>query len=122
MSKDQQRYSEKELKEFEIIIDEKLAKARQQYAFSEGQLKDLAQNSDSRLKSLDDGASTTELDTLARLSSRQQVLIDHLEQAKVRIRNKTYGVCRVTGKLIDKQRLLAVPHATLSIDAKQKLG
>ncbi len=111
-------YSDEELAMFREIIEEKLKNAKEQLEFYTDQLTELAENTDSKIKSLDDGASTSELETLARLASRQEKLIDHLEKAKIRVDNKVYGICRVTGKLIAKERLMAVPHATLSIEAK----
>lgn len=111
-------YSDEELAVFRKLIEEKLNNAREQLKFYTDQLTELAENTDSKIKSLDDGASTSELETLARLASRQEKLIDHLEKAKIRVDNKVYGICRVTGKLISKERLMAVPHATLSMEAK----
>lgn len=112
-------YSDKELEMFGEIIDNKIKAAKEQLEFYKSQLTELAENADSKIKSLDDGASTSELETIARLASRQEKLIEHLEKARIRVDNKVYGVCRVTGKLISKERLKAVPHATLSIEAKQ---
>jgi len=114
------RYSDEELAEFDVLIDEKLEKAREQLAFYMGQLQDLSENPDSKIKGLDDGLSTAEAERLTTMASRQKKHIQHLENAKVRIKNKVYGICRVTGKLISKERLRAVPHATLSIEAKQE--
>lgn len=113
------RYSDAELAEFDSLIDEKLAKAREQLEFYMTQLKELAENPDSKIKGLDDGISTLESERLTQMASRQRKLIQHLENAKIRIKNKVYGICRETGKLISKERLMAVPHATLSIEAKQ---
>ena len=113
------RYNDEELKEFEAIIDEKLAKAQEQLDFYMNQLQDFAENPDTKIKGLDDGISTMETERLTTMAARQKKLIQHLENAKVRIKNNIYGVCRVTGKLISKERLRAVPHATLSIEAKQ---
>jgi RNA polymerase-binding protein DksA len=113
------RYSDTELAEFNSLIDEKLAKAREQLEFYMNQLKELAENPDSKIKGLDDGISTLESERLTQMASRQRKLIQHLENAKIRIKNKVYGICRETGKLIAKERLMAVPHATLSIEAKQ---
>jgi DnaK suppressor protein len=114
------RYSDEELAEFDILIDEKLDVAREQLAFYMGQLQDLSENPDSKIKGLDDGLSTAEAERLTTMAARQKKHIQHLENAKVRIKNKVYGICRVTGKLISKERLRAVPHATLSIEAKQE--
>jgi RNA polymerase-binding transcription factor DksA len=113
------RYSEKELSFFEKIIDDKLTHAREQLEFYKTQLQEMADDPDVKIKGLDDGITTMESERISSLASRQRKLIQHLENAKVRIKNKVYGVCRVTGKLIAKERLIAVPHATLSIEAKQ---
>jgi RNA polymerase-binding transcription factor DksA len=113
------RYTDEELKEFEAIIDAKLAKARHELDFYTKQLQNRAENADSKLKGLDDGISTAELERVTTLASRQRKHIQHLENAKLRIKNKVYGICRASGKLISKERLRAVPHATLSIAAKQ---
>ena len=113
------RYSEEELTFFEQLIDDKLASARKQLDFYMEQLQEMANDPDSKVKGLDDGMSTLESERLTTLAGRQKKLIQHLENAKIRIKNKVYGVCRETGKLISKERLMAVPHATLSIEAKQ---
>ena len=113
------RYNDEELSMFEQIIDDKLTAAREQLEFYMNQLQELADNPDSKIKGLDDGISTLENERITTLAGRQRKLIQHLENAKIRIKNKIYGVCRVTGKLISKERLMAVPHATLSIEAKQ---
>ncbi len=113
------RYSDKELKEFEALIDEKLSKAQEQLDFYLNQLADLADNPDAKVKGLDDGIGTAESERITNLAGRQRKLIQHLQNAKIRIKNKVYGFCRETGKLISKERLKAVPHATLSIEAKQ---
>lgn len=114
------RYSDKELSEFDAIIDDKLAKAREQLDYYLDQLKEISESPEGKIKGLDDGISTIETERLHTMAARQKKLIQHLENAKLRIANKVYGVCRVTGKLISKERLRAVPHATLSIAAKQK--
>lgn len=113
------RYSDEELKEFEALIVEKLEKAKQQLTYYLQQLSDLAENPDIKLKGLDDGIGTAESERLNNMAARQEKLIKHLENALIRIKNKVYGVCRETGKLISKDRLRAVPHATLSIEAKE---
>ena len=113
------RYSDDELSVFENLIDEKLASARGQLEFYMTQLQEMAQNPDTKVKGLDDGLSTVESERLTTLAGRQRKLISHLENALIRIKNKVYGVCRETGVLISKERLMAVPHATLSIAAKQ---
>lgn len=120
---DKTRYSEEELKEFEKLILEKLEKARAEYRI----LKEtLNRNNDEgtdatsggNTKVLEDGAETAEKENLSQLAARQQKYIMNLENALVRIKNGTYGICTVTGKLIPKERLLAVPHTTQSIEAK----
>lgn len=113
------RYSEEELEEFRILIEEKLQKGKDQLAFYEQQLQELAENPDIKLRGLEDGTGTVESERLINLAGRQKKHIQHLENALIRIKNKVYGVCRVTGKLISKERLKAVPHATLSIEAKE---
>ena len=114
------RYGDEELKEFEEIIDKKLEKSRNELSFYLKQITELADNPDSKFKGLDDGLGTAENERLTTLAARVQKHMQHLENAKIRIKNKVYGICRVTGKLISKERLRAVPHATLSIEAKQQ--
>ena len=116
---DKTRYSDEELEEFKAIIDKKLERAREQLQFYINQLSDMADNSDAKIKGLDDGIGTAENERTTAMAARQKKHIQHLENALIRIQNKVYGVCRETGKLISKQRLKAVPHATLSIEAKQ---
>ncbi len=118
-TKGKTRYTDKELKEFDQLLDAKLDKARSQLTFYTKQLEEMAENPDSKVKGLDDGVGSIESERLKNLAVRQRNLIQHLENAKIRIKNKVYGVCRVTGKLISKEKLKAVPHATLSIAAKQ---
>ena len=113
------RYTKTELNEFEKLIDEKLVEAKQQLQFYLTQLSNMADNPDNKVKGLDDGIGTAENERLSTMALRLKKHIQHLENAKLRIQNKVYGICRVTGKLISKDRLKAVPHATLSIDAKQ---
>jgi RNA polymerase-binding transcription factor DksA len=123
-SKDERtRYSEEELKEFEALILRKLDKAREEYKI----LKEtLNRNNDEgtdatsggNTKVLEDGAETAEKENLSQLAARQQKYITNLENALIRIKNGTYGICSVTGKLIPKERLIAVPHTTQSIEAK----
>ncbi len=84
------------------------------------QLSELADNTDAKIKNLEDGTGSAEREQITALASRQKSLITHLENALLRIENKVYGICRNTGKLIPKERLLAVPHATLSVEAKKK--
>lgn len=118
------RYSDEELEEFKQIILNKLDKAKQDYellksAVTQSESND-TQDTSPTFKVLEEGASTLSKEESGKLAQRQQKFIQHLQAALVRIENKTYGVCRETGKLISKERLRAVPHATLSIDAKQR--
>lgn len=118
------RYSDEELQEFKELILAKLEKAQAEYEL----LKANVMNSDGNdvcdtsptFKVLEEGASTLGKEQAGQLAARQMNFIQHLQAALVRIENKTYGICRETGKLIPKERLRAVPHATLSIDAKNK--
>ncbi|MBO8460646.1 MAG: TraR/DksA C4-type zinc finger protein [Bacteroidetes bacterium] len=117
------RYSDAELEEFKAIILSKLAKAQAEYE----ELREAIANSGNDVmdtaptfKVLEEGATTLNKEEAGRLAQRQMKFIQHLQAALVRIENKTYGICRETGKLIPKERLRAVPHATLSIEAKSK--
>lgn len=117
------RYSDEELEEFKTIILEKLAKARKDYELLRANVmntdgNDTADTSPT-FKVLEEGASTLGKEEAGRLAQRQAQFIAHLQNALVRIENKTYGVDRITGKLIPKERLRAVPHATLSVDSKK---
>ena len=114
------RYGDKELREFEEIINKKLEKSERELSFYLSQLTEMADNPDSKVKGLDDGIGTAENEKLTTLAARLRKHMQHLENAKIRIKNNVYGICRVTGKLISKERLRAVPHATLSIEAKQQ--
>lgn len=114
------RYTDEELNEFRLIIEEKLEKAQKQLQFYMSQLSDMATNDNAKVKGLDDGIGTAENERLTGMAGRQKKYIQHLENALIRIKNKVYGICRVSSKLISKERLRAVPHATLSIQAKQK--
>ena len=114
------RYSDSELAEFELIIEEKLLEAKKQLEFYAQQLSESANNADSKSKGLDDSIGSVENEQISTLASRSRKYIQHLENARLRIQNKVYGICRETGKLISKERLKAVPHATLSIEAKNK--
>ncbi len=113
------RYSDDELEEFKILIENKLVKAKEQLDFYLTQLGEINENQNAKIKGLDDGNGTQEVERMNTLAARQRKHIHHLENALLRIQNKVYGVCRSTGKLISKGRLKAVPHATLSIHAKQ---
>ena len=116
------RYSDEELAEFKELILQKLDKARKDYEILKSAITMSGSNdtedTSPTFKVLEEGASTLSKDEAGKLAQRQQKFIQHLEAALVRIENKTYGICRETGKLIAKERLRAVPHATLSIDAK----
>jgi len=118
------RYSDEELEEFREIILEKLEKAKKDFellksAITQSESND-TQDTSPTFKVLEEGAATLSKEEAGRLAQRQQKFIQHLQGALIRIENKTYGICRETGVLISKERLRAVPHATLSIDAKQK--
>ena len=118
------KYSDTELQEFKTIIEEKLGKAQNDYDLLRNTL---AHNDDNdtqdtspTFKVLEEGATVLSKEETGKLAQRQLQFIQHLKAALIRIENKTYGVCRSTGKLISKERLRAVPHATLSIDAKRQ--
>ena len=118
------RYSDKDLKEFEGLIHEKLASAREDLDQLQRSLSHRDDNSTEdtapTFKMMEDGSETMSREETAQLAARQQKFIQSLQNALLRIKNKTYGVCRVTNKLIPKERLRLVPHATLSIEAKQR--
>lgn len=120
------RYSDNELVEFKDLINKKLDAAKKELAYLQGLItrKDEmgGDESESRYMTMEDGSVSMEREQLSQMASRQITFIDHLEKALMRIENKTYGICRVTGKLIDKARLRAVPHATLSIEAKNTMN
>lgn len=119
------RYSDADLAEFREIIQRKLDAAKKELAYLQGLItrKDEGGDMDeARYMTMEDGSVSMEREQLSQMASRQITFIDHLEKAMMRIENKTYGICRVTGKLIDKARLRAVPHATLSIEAKQMMN
>jgi RNA polymerase-binding transcription factor DksA len=116
------RYSDQDLKEFEELIIDKVKQAK---ADLEELRQSLSHNGDNStddtsptFKMMEDGSDTMNREELANLASRQEKFIQNLDNALLRIKNKTYGICRVTGKLIPKERLRLVPHATLSIEAK----
>ncbi len=121
--KEKNRYSDEELQEFRKIIEEKLERARKDYQLLSSTLShedsNDIQDTSPTFKVLEEGATTLSREHTGRLAQRQLKFISHLEAALVRIENKTYGICRETGKLISKERLKAVPHATLSIEAKK---
>lgn len=115
------RYSDAELEEFRVLINKKLADASREVAYLQGIITrkdDMGGDVDGRYMTMEDGTVSMEREQMSQMVSRQISFIDNLKKALIRIENKTYGVCRVTGKLIDKARLRAVPHATLSLEAK----
>lgn len=123
MNEKKTRYSDEELQEFKQIILEKLEKARHDYDLlcadiTNNDGNDTADTSPT-FKALEEGANVLGKEEAGRLAQRQMNFIQHLQAALVRIENKTYGICRATGELIPKERLRAVPHATLGIDQKQ---
>ncbi len=115
------KYSDEELREFEQLILSKLEKAKKELHALRTSLTRGSEDSGgsfTSIKTLEDGAETAEKEHLSQLACRQQKFINNLENALVRIKNGTYGICADTGKLISKERLRAVPHTTQSIDAK----
>ena len=122
MAEERARYSDAELQEFKKIIQDKIAKAEKDLALiNESFINDQNNGTDDTsptFKAFEEGAETLSKEQNSILAGRQEKFIRDLKHALIRIENKTYGVCRVTGKLIPKERLMAVPHATLSIEAK----
>jgi len=122
MSKEKNRYGDSELAEFKAIIERKLEEANEDLLILKGSLshKDDHGTDDTgrSFNMMEDGAETLMREENAQLAARSEKFIKNLENALIRINNKTYGVCRKTGKLISKERLKLVPHATLSIAAK----
>jgi DnaK suppressor protein len=118
------RYSDSELQEFKELIQEKLRSSKEELLSLTSSLSNPNSNgtedTSGAYKTLEDGSATLEKEQINQLAARQKKFIDNLEAALVRIENKTYGICRETGKLIQKERLRAVPHATLSMEAKLK--
>jgi len=116
------RYSDSELQEFKDLIIEKIRIAKEELSSLTQSLSSPNSNGTDdtagTFKTLEDGSATLEKEQINQLAARQKKFIEGLEAALVRIENKTYGICRVTGKLIQKERLRAVPHATLSMEAK----
>jgi RNA polymerase-binding transcription factor DksA len=121
---DRLRYSDEELEDFKTLILDKIEKAENDLAMlKESFVNDLNNGTDDTsptFKAFEEGSETMSKESNAQLAARQEKFIRDLRNALVRIENKTYGICRVTGKLINKERLKAVPHATLSIEAKNK--
>jgi DnaK suppressor protein len=118
------RYTDEELEEFRLLIAQKLDSAKTEFRTLQGNLKDGNENgadsTNNNYLTLDDGADTAEKENLNHLAAHQLKFIKNLEAAMVRIQNKTYGICKTTGKLIPKERLRAVPHTTQTIEAKLK--
>jgi DnaK suppressor protein len=122
MATEKTRYSDKELQEFKDIIHKKLEDARKELANLQAALNSSndhgTDDTASTFKVLEDGSDTLAKEEAGQMAARQKKFIEQLENALIRIENKTYGLCRVTGKLIPKERLRAVPHTTQSIEAK----
>lgn len=121
---EKKRYTDEELGEFKELITQKLAKAKKDYETLKAVISNSSGNdtedTSPTFKVLEEGASTLSKEEASGLAQRQAKFIGHLESALIRVDNKNYGICRETGNLISKERLRAVPHATLSIDAKNK--
>ncbi|MES2557063.1 MAG: TraR/DksA C4-type zinc finger protein [Bacteroidota bacterium] len=122
MSVEKTRYSDVELDEFRVLINDKLKEAYEDYDLLKGSLSHSdnhgTDDTGRTFNMMEDGSETLSREEVAQLAARQEKFIDSLKSALNRIENKTYGICRVTGKLIQKERLRLVPHATLSIEAK----
>tara|TARA_B100000809_G_scaffold116172_2_gene114338 strand:+ start:556 stop:930 length:375 start_codon:yes stop_codon:yes gene_type:complete len=120
------RYSDSDLAEFKALIESKVEAAKIDLNDLRGSLSHKDDNgtddTSHSFKMMEEGAATLSREEVAQLAGRQEKFLKHLENALIRISNKSYGVCRETGKLIRKERLLAVPHATLSIEAKNAQG
>lgn len=115
------RYSDEELEEFRVLIESKIAEARkglEMYLDAYSNVGNDTMDTSPTFKNLEDGNQVLSKEENSRLAGRLDKYIKNLEAALVRIENKTYGICRITGKLIPKERLRSVPHATLSVDAK----
>jgi RNA polymerase-binding transcription factor DksA len=122
MANEKTRFTDKELDEFKILINKKLEEATEDLNLLKASLShsdDHGTDDTGRtFNMMEDGSETLSREEMAQLASRQEKFIQNLRNALIRIENKTYGICRVTGKLIQKERLKLVPHATLSIEAK----
>jgi len=119
MNKDKKRYTDEELQEFKVLVEQKIEQAQKDIAV----LRTLLDNHDmtqTKIVTFEDSASTYSKESNLKLIGRLERFVRDLENALIRIENKTYGICRKTGKLISKKRLMAVPHATLSIEAKNR--
>jgi RNA polymerase-binding transcription factor DksA len=127
MAENKTRYSDAELAEFKAIIEEKLAKAKSEYntlrhIVMHNGTNDIEDTTPSFRTVEDDGAFQLSKEEASQMAQRQYKFIQNLEAALIRIENKSYGICRVTGKLIPKERLRLVPHATLTVEAKEMLA
>ena len=120
------RYSDKDLESFRIIIEEKISKAQRDLELIRSAYMNDGNNGTEdtapTFKAFEEGSQTMSKEANTQLAIRQEKFIRDLKNALIRIENKTYGICRVTGKLISKERLKLVPHATLSIEAKNKMS
>jgi len=116
------RYSDEELEEFRVLIEDKIIKAEEELSFTQKQIDELNENGFNQQGGdwYDDSTAHTDLELLQRMALRQQRHVQDLRNALLRIKNKTYGICTVTGQLIDKNRLRLVPHATKSMEGKSK--
>jgi RNA polymerase-binding transcription factor DksA len=124
MEKEKTRYNDEELEEFKNLIQAKLDRAKEEFKTLQGQLKSGNENgtdsTNNNYLTLDDGAETAEKEKINQLAAHQLKFIKSLEAAMVRIHNKTYGVCKTTGKLIPAERLRVVPHTTETVEAKNR--
>lgn len=117
------KYNDQELQEFKTLIEDKIRLAREELNELMGTLSASNSNGDDAAiagKTLEDGSATYEKEQINQLAARQKKFIEQLEAASMRIQNKTYGICRITGKLFPAERLRAVPHTTMSMEAKLK--
>lgn len=114
------RYSDKDLAEFKINIEAKLTKVKSEFETIKQELLNIESNDSNRFNNINESSLSYERDYLSKMAERQNRFIRDLENALLRIQNKTYGICTVSGELIDKRRLKAVPHTTKSIKAKMK--
>ena len=122
---DKNRYSDEELEEFKTLIEGKIIEAQTDLELLNSAISHDNNGTDDTspsFKMMEDGSDTLSREETSQLAARQEKFVRSLKNALIRIQNKTYGVCRETGKLISKQRLMIVPHATLSIEAKNKMG
>jgi len=124
MEKEKTRYNDEELEEFKNLLQIKLNRAKDEFKTLQGQLKSGNENgtdsTNNNYLTLDDGAETAEKEKLNQLAAHQLKFIKSLEAAMVRIHNKTYGICKTTGKLIPAERLRVVPHTTETVEAKNR--